>query len=82
MAFRIGITTDMEVAKWEIERQFKGTKGWKATRPFKTQKEAKDWESRKSEELKCKTVKSIKGPKSRKILWYGFFFEHDGPKKK
>lgn len=80
MAFRIGITTDLEVAKWQLEQKFKNTRNWKSTPSFEDQKTANDWMTDKSVELKCKTVSPIKGPKTNKIRWFGFLFEHDGPK--
>ena len=70
MAHRIGITTDIEVAQWEIGQQFKNPRNWKSTRAFDDQKSAQDWELKKSQELGYKTVKPIKGPKTQKILWF------------
>ena len=80
MASRLGITTDLEVAKWELSQQFKNTRNWRSTPPFEDQKTALEWVNKKSEELKCKTVGAIKGPKTNKIRWFGFVFEHDGPR--
>lgn len=80
MAFRVGITTDLEVAKWELEQQFKNTRSWQATDPFPDQKTAQEWEKKKAAELGCKTVRAIKTPPRRKVHWYGILFEHDGPK--
>lgn len=80
MAVRIGITTDLEVAKWELERKYKNTRGWKATNPFDNEKLALSWQETKQKELACKNVEAIKGPKVQRIRWYGFLFEHDGPR--
>ena len=80
MASRIGITTDLEVAKWELSQKFRNARNWKSTQAFSDQKAALEWVSAKSVEMKCKTVDAIKGPKTSKVRWFGFLFEHDGPK--
>ena len=80
MASRIGITGDLEESKFELEKQFKNTRNWRSTPSFTTKKDAQQWEKQKSDELKCKVVKSGKSPKNPKLGWFGFFFEHDGPR--
>ena len=40
MAIRIGITSDLENRKWELEREFKNPRNWKWTKPFPGKKEA------------------------------------------
>lgn len=80
MAVRLGIATDLEVRKWELEQQFKNTRGWRSTTAFETKKEAEVWAESKSIELKCKLVPAGKQGKRKPIKWYGFIFEHDGPK--
>ncbi|MFW7378914.1 MAG: hypothetical protein ACOH5I_08920 [Oligoflexus sp.] len=81
MAARIGITPDMETSKWELERGFKNTRNWKVTPPFASKKEAQEWEKKKAEELRVKTVVATKSIDMKLIRaeWRGFFFEHDGP---
>ena len=79
MAKRLGIASDLEERKWELEKEFKNTRNWKATNPFGTRKEAKDWLTKKSEEISCKTVADGKAPRRQKDPWFGFIFEHDGP---
>lgn len=81
MANRIGITTDFETRKWELERDFKNTRNWKHTQPFADKKEAQDWEKAKAAELSCKTVPQDTRTKNIRPVWVGFYFEHDGPKK-
>ena len=78
MAIRIGIASDLEERKWELEKEFKNTRNWRATNPFPNKKEAKDWLKKKVEELKCKTVDDGKNPRRQQDSWYGFSFEHDG----
>lgn len=78
MATRIGIASDIEERKWELERQFRETRNWRITKPFKSKKEAKEWLKRRSEELKVKTVDDGKNPQRQKDPWYGFAFDHDG----
>ena len=80
MAVRIGICCDLEVRKFELEAEFKNTRGWRSTPPFKDRKEALEWEEKKSQELGCKAVERGKQSKRQNARWYGFLFEHDGPK--
>lgn len=79
MALRLGISDDLEVTKWELEQQFKNTREWKSTTAFENRAEAEEWVEQKCKEFKCKSVKPKK-PKKHSRGWYGFSFEHDGPK--
>ena len=82
MAIRIGIAMDLEVRKWELEKQFKNTRGWRSTPAMASKKEALIWQESKMKELKCKSVEVGKLINRRGVLnrWYGFLFEHDGPR--
>lgn len=80
MATRLGIASDLEVRKWELEQEFKNTRGWRSTSAFDNKKEAENWAEAKSLELKCKLVAAGKQSKRKPVKWYGFIFEHDGPK--
>lgn len=80
MAARIGITADFETRKWELEREFKNTRNWKLTEPLEGKKAAQAWAKQKSEELGVKMVKPHTETKLIRPTWYGFYFEHDGPK--
>lgn len=80
MAKRIGIASDLEVRKWELEQEFKNTRDWRSTSAFEDRTEAEQWAIKKCEELNCKQVKPGKKPKNPKAKWFGFLFEHDGPK--
>ncbi len=81
MAVRIGICGDLEETKWELEKQFNNTRNWRSTPGFASKKEALDWQKSKSEELNCKTVKERKAPRNPRGFWFGFYFEHDGPRR-
>lgn len=78
MAMRIGIASDLEERKWELEKEFKNTRNWRSTPSFPGKKEARDWLKSKSEELKCKCVDDGKKPRRPNDKWFGFSFEHDG----
>ena len=82
MAKRLGIACDLEIRKFELEQEYKNTRGWRSTPPFPTRQEAEQWLESKAAELSCKIVAisktSSKNPKTSS--WYGFLFEHDGPK--
>ena len=80
MAKRVGHASDLEVAKWEIEQKFKNPRNWQATAEFATKKEAEQWEARAAKELNCKVVTLDTKKKAQRLRWYGFLFEHDGPK--
>lgn len=80
MAKRIGIACDLEVRKWELEQEFKNTRNWRSTEAFDSKKEAQEWEKEMSAKLNCKTVEPGKMSKKFNAKWYGFVFEHDGPK--
>lgn len=80
MAERIGISPDFETRKWQLEQEFKNARNWKVTEEFAGKKEAQDWEKKKAEELKCKTVKQDLNTKRIRAKWQGFYFEHDGPR--
>lgn len=80
MAQRLGIACDLEVRKWELEQEYKNTRGWRSTAPFVNRKDAEDWVENKAKELNCKVVKPGKPAKGKKVQWFGFLFEHDGPK--
>ena len=45
MAMRIGIASDLEERKWELEKEFKNTRNWRSTKPFTSKKDAKSIES-------------------------------------
>lgn len=81
MAKRVGHCSDMEVAKWELDQKFKNTRNWKVTDEFMTRKEAQDWEENAAKEFNCKSVKLETKKKAQRMRWFGFVFEHDGPKK-
>ena len=80
MAKRVGHTSDLEVAKWEIDQKFKNTRNWQSTPEMSTKKEAEEWETKAANEFKCKVVNLKSKKKSQRIRWFGFTFEHDGPK--
>lgn len=80
MAQRIGIACDLEIRKWELEQEFRNTRGWRSTTPFSSKQDAEAWAIKKMAELKCKEVQQGKTIKGKKVQWYGFLFEHDGPK--
>lgn len=80
MAKRVGHTSDLEVAKWEIEQLFKNTRNWQSTPEFIKKEDAMAWEAKAAEELNCKAVVLKSKKKAQRIVWYGFVFEHDGPK--
>lgn len=80
MAGIIGVTPDIETTKWNLDREFRNTRNWKVTKPFKSKKEALDWEIQKAEEMKVKTVKQKIDTKRIRVEWRGFYFEHDGHK--
>ena len=80
MAQRLGIACDLEIRKWELEQEYKNTRGWRSTPPFSSRKEAEEWAENKAKELNCKLVKPGKTLKGKKVQWFGFLFEHDGPK--
>jgi hypothetical protein len=81
VAMRVGIACDLEVRQWEIEQEFKNTRNWQMTKPFETKILAQEWLKEKSTAKKWKTVADGKNPKRPREPWYGFAFEHDGPKK-
>lgn len=80
MAARVGITSDFETRKWELEREYKNTRNWKVTEPMDSKKAAQEWEKNKVTELGVKTVKQHTDTKLIRPVWQGFYFEHDGPK--
>lgn len=80
MAERIGITPDIETTQWKADKAFKNIRNWKLTEPFKSKKDAKDWEKQKAESLDCKVFKHEIDTKRIRPVWQGFYFEHDGPK--
>ena len=73
---------ELEVRKWELEKQFKNTRGWRSTPPFPNKKEALNWQEEKMKELSCKSVEPGEVSQRRGLnnRWYGFVFEHDGPR--
>ena len=82
MAIRVGIAMDLEVRQWELTQEFRNTRGWRSTSAFTNKKEALAWQEKKMQELSCKAVdpgQQLKRPGVSK--WFGFVFEHDGPKK-
>lgn len=80
MAKRVGHASDMEVAKWEVDQKFKNARNWQCTAEMATKKEAKDWEVKAAEKYKCKIVTLTSTKKAQRMRWFGFMFEHDGPK--
>lgn len=80
MAKRVGHTSDLEVAKWEIEQKFKNPRNFQSTKEFASKKEAEEWEQVAAKELKCKPVVLESKKKAQRMRWYGLTFEHDGPK--
>ena len=80
MAKRVGHASDLEVAKFEIEQKFKNSRNWQGTDEFLTRKEAQDWEKKASEDFKCKIVVIKTTKKAQRMRWFGFVFEHDGPR--
>jgi len=80
MAKRVGHASDLEVAKSEIEQKFKNPRSWQSTKEFETKKEAEQWVERAAKEFNCKTVLLESKKKAQRMRWYGFVFEHDGPK--
>jgi CYTH domain-containing protein len=50
------------------------------TAPFKSKKEANEWEKKKADELQVKTVKQKIDTTRIRVEWRGFYFEHDGRK--
>lgn len=80
MAAAIGITPDIETTKWNLEREYRNARNWKLTDPFKSKKEAQNWEKQKAEELQVKTVKQSLNTSLIRVEWRGFLFEHDGKK--
>lgn len=80
MAKRVGYASDLEVAKSEIEQKFKNPRNWQSTREFMQKKDAEEWVDRAAEEFKCKKVVLESRKKAQRMRWFGFVFEHDGPK--
>lgn len=80
MAHRAGITTNLEETKFQLEQQFKNTRNWKSTDAFPTKKDAEEWERKVCSELNCKGLGPCSKQSGGKKPWYGFVFEHDGPK--
>ena len=80
MAFRVGYTANLTEAQFQLERRFKNTRNWKSTHAFKSKKEAKSWETDAAKEMKCDILGPIVGPHRPGDPWFGFVFEHDGPK--
>jgi hypothetical protein len=80
MAAIIGVTPDIETSKWNLEREFRNARNWKVTAPFKSKKEANEWEKKKADELQVKTVKQKIDTTRIRVEWRGFYFEHDGRK--
>jgi len=80
MAKRVGHTSDLEVARFEINQNFKNSRNWQSTKEFLTRKEAQNWEKDAASEFKCKTVLLKTSKKAQRMRWFGFVFEHDGPR--
>ena len=80
MAKRIGYGGDLEEAQFQLGQKFKNPRDWQSTKPFKNKKEVQAWESEAMSQLNCKSVGEVNKPKRPNMYYYGFVFEHDGPR--
>ena len=81
MPRRAGITTRLPIRIDELDSKFRNVRNVKHTRPFKSRKDAQDWENYMREQG-YQAHPGGRDPENRKARWRGYTFIHDGRKKK